>query len=308
MNYYRRYMGDYMRDTAHLSLTEHGAYNLLLDIYYSTGGVLTADKMGLYRICSAFTAIERKAVDSVVRQFFAVEDDMLRNKRADAEIAMLNAVLEKQRANGSKGGRPPKNNPEVNPKETQTITQKEPKTNPEKTHGLFLANPPPNPNETPPTTNHQIKTSSVGRYGFNQLAREAGDLTDRPTEIHDSTPENSEETTPSGNGQAPPCPIERIAELYRAKLPDCRPLGKPNREAVTALNAFWRGQFAAHHWASEDDALRWFGRWFDWAGESDFLTGKAKPKPGEKPFVASFKYLIDPENFDAIANGEYHDA
>ncbi|AYQ89318.1 DUF1376 domain-containing protein [Burkholderia gladioli] len=26
MNYYERYCGDYQRDTAHLSLTEHGAF------------------------------------------------------------------------------------------------------------------------------------------------------------------------------------------------------------------------------------------------------------------------------------------
>ena len=48
--WYARYPGDYLRDTAHLSLMENGAYTLLLDHYYSTGPLLV-DKDGLYRVC-----------------------------------------------------------------------------------------------------------------------------------------------------------------------------------------------------------------------------------------------------------------
>ena len=36
MNYYERHLGDYARDTGHLSMLEHGAYSLLLDRYYAT--------------------------------------------------------------------------------------------------------------------------------------------------------------------------------------------------------------------------------------------------------------------------------
>ena len=35
MNYYERHIGDYLKDTAHLSLLEHGIYGRLLDIYYT---------------------------------------------------------------------------------------------------------------------------------------------------------------------------------------------------------------------------------------------------------------------------------
>ena len=31
MNYYERHLGDYARDTGHLSMLEHGAYTLLMD-------------------------------------------------------------------------------------------------------------------------------------------------------------------------------------------------------------------------------------------------------------------------------------
>ena len=35
MNYYERHIGDYLKDTAHLSLLEHGVYSRLLDVYYT---------------------------------------------------------------------------------------------------------------------------------------------------------------------------------------------------------------------------------------------------------------------------------
>ncbi len=33
MNYYERHIGDYLKDTAHLGLMEHGIYGRLLDVY-----------------------------------------------------------------------------------------------------------------------------------------------------------------------------------------------------------------------------------------------------------------------------------
>ena len=36
MNYYQRHIGDYARDTGHLSLLEHGVYMVLLDYHYAS--------------------------------------------------------------------------------------------------------------------------------------------------------------------------------------------------------------------------------------------------------------------------------
>ena len=35
MKYYRRNPGDYLSATGHLTLVEHGAYNVLIDTYYA---------------------------------------------------------------------------------------------------------------------------------------------------------------------------------------------------------------------------------------------------------------------------------
>lgn len=35
MNFYKRHIGDYIKDAAHLSLLEHGVYARLMDVYYT---------------------------------------------------------------------------------------------------------------------------------------------------------------------------------------------------------------------------------------------------------------------------------
>ncbi|SFN39658.1 Uncharacterized conserved protein YdaU, DUF1376 family [Nitrosospira briensis] len=110
MNYYERYCGDYQRDTAHLSLAEHGAYTMLLDTYFSVEKPLPEDLASLYRVCRAMTRLEQQAVKNVAEQFFPVSaiDGLRHNHRADREIVKARPKIEAARINGRKGGRPPK--------------------------------------------------------------------------------------------------------------------------------------------------------------------------------------------------------
>lgn len=97
MNFYKHYLGDYARDTAHLTLVEHGAYRVMLDTYYATEKPLPADSAALYRICKAFSAAERKSVDMVAKAFFPTgQDGMRHNARADAELADAQAFADAQ--------------------------------------------------------------------------------------------------------------------------------------------------------------------------------------------------------------------
>jgi uncharacterized protein YdaU (DUF1376 family) len=85
MKFYQRHLGDYARDTAHLSLLEHGVYSVLLDRLYATERPIPdADR---YRICRATTRAERAAVDAVLREFFQSCDEGWTNGRVNSEIA-----------------------------------------------------------------------------------------------------------------------------------------------------------------------------------------------------------------------------
>ncbi|SEO56572.1 YdaU family protein [Nitrosovibrio sp. Nv6] len=108
MNYYERYCGDYQRDTAHLSLAEHGAYTMLLDTYFSVEKPLPKDLPSLFRVCRAMTRLEQQAVKTIAEQFFPVSaiDGLRHNHRADREIAKARPKIEAARINGRKGGRP----------------------------------------------------------------------------------------------------------------------------------------------------------------------------------------------------------
>lgn len=132
MNYFELYPGDYQRDTAALTLAQHGAFLLLLATYYSTEKPIPSDNPTLFRIARAMTSDEQSAVLTVADMFFPVssEDGMRHNERADAEIVKARARIESARGNGKKGGRPkkPSENPAgfdpVNPNETQPLTHK----------------------------------------------------------------------------------------------------------------------------------------------------------------------------------------
>lgn len=85
MNFYKHYVGDFQRDTNHLSLTERGAYLALMHHYYATELPLPTDHKALYRIAGAFTKAEQDAVVSIL-SFFRLADDGWRHDRIDAEI------------------------------------------------------------------------------------------------------------------------------------------------------------------------------------------------------------------------------
>ena len=89
MNYWERHIGDYARDTAHLTMIEHGAYSLLLDRYYATERPIPADQV--HRLSRARTRDEKAAVDAVLAEFFVLIDGEWLHNRADREIEKLAA-------------------------------------------------------------------------------------------------------------------------------------------------------------------------------------------------------------------------
>ena len=104
MNYYERHIGDYMRDTAHLTMLEHGAYTLLMDRYYATEAGIPADQA--HRLARARTREEKAAVDAVLQEFFALVDGVWTKRRIEQEIEKAQAKINAAKENGRKGGRP----------------------------------------------------------------------------------------------------------------------------------------------------------------------------------------------------------
>ena len=138
-SWYARYPGDYGRDTAHLSMIEHGAYTLLLDHYYSTAAPLPADVAALYRVCRAFDQSERDAVDHVLSQFFELRDDGYHNTRADRELVKRLEHHERLSNAGRKRWQKPGSSQAI----SQAIASPQPQPQPKKERRKSAAAPPP---------------------------------------------------------------------------------------------------------------------------------------------------------------------
>jgi uncharacterized protein YdaU (DUF1376 family) len=108
MHYYQHNIGDYRRDTAHLSLLEHGIYRTLLDLYYLNETPIPKETDWVIRRLSAKTNDEILAIQAVLKDFFIGGVDGYRHRRCDMEIREYTAKADTARHNGKLGGRPKK--------------------------------------------------------------------------------------------------------------------------------------------------------------------------------------------------------
>jgi uncharacterized protein YdaU (DUF1376 family) len=88
------FIGDYLKETRHLTTEEHGAYLLLILEYWVKQGALPDDDAQLARITGLTPAKWRK-VRPVVKDFFR---DGWKHPRIDAELEKASALTEKRRA------------------------------------------------------------------------------------------------------------------------------------------------------------------------------------------------------------------
>lgn len=128
MNYYSHHIGDYLIDTAHLSILEDGVYRRLMDRYYAMEAPLTNDETALFRVIRARSEEEKEAVRCVLSEFFTLTEAGWTHKRCDEEIAAYQMKSEANKANGIRGGRPRKvkEEPKENPEITQSVSENNP--------------------------------------------------------------------------------------------------------------------------------------------------------------------------------------
>lgn len=120
MNYYKRHLGDYAKDTGHLTALEHGVYTLLLDWYYANERAIP-DSLTI-RIARG----NPEETQTVLSEFFQKTDAGWVHNYADRVIAEYNAKADRNRASGLLGGRPKKTQTvsEANPQETLATSHK----------------------------------------------------------------------------------------------------------------------------------------------------------------------------------------
>lgn len=97
------YWGDYFGDTMHLTTEEHGAYLLLLGIYWRRAKALPNDDKWLASV-TKMTTKKWKMVRPNIIEFFDISDGHLIHKRVEKEILRSSGRLHSARAAGRAGG------------------------------------------------------------------------------------------------------------------------------------------------------------------------------------------------------------
>jgi len=240
MNFYKRFVGDIQAKTGHLSLAEFGAYDRLLDHYYSTGCGLPGDLERCYSIARTRTKDEKKAVLFVLSEFFRLRDDgLFIQERTEEMIAEAQPKIEAARVNGAKGGRP---------KINKTITQPEPT-------GLILGTqqePNPKASQSQSQSNTVVATLLV---------------------VSDETPDS---VVVKLQDRRIPCPADKLLAAFHTECPTLPRVMKLNDKRRTHLTARWREVDSDSKFENPEDGIEIFTIIFKRVNASDFLSGRAK--------------------------------
>ena len=201
MNFFKLYMGDYQRDTGALSLAEHGAYLMMLQLYYATEKPLPLGA-DLYKILRVSGKKERAAVDKVAALFWIEKDGKLINTRAVAELEKSVRQRLVNQEVGKLGGRPKRNftSPQEEPirfqstgangsdPETESVSESKPNRNPN--HSQIPDKTEEQEQKQPPATPVALRSSAKMPTPPDWIGAEAwaGFLAMRQRERHPLTP------------------------------------------------------------------------------------------------------------------------
>lgn len=128
MHYFQFNIGDYARSTRHLSDMEDLAYRRLLDMYYENEAPIPLETHWVARRIR----MDTQTVEIVLQDMFEETKEGWKHARCDAEIAEYQARVERNRANGKRGGRPKTkvSKSDKNPVGSQSQPSRNPKQEP----------------------------------------------------------------------------------------------------------------------------------------------------------------------------------
>lgn len=98
MNYYQFHINDYLAHTAHLSPLEDIAYRRLIDLYYQSDGEYERNTNVIRLSRKIRMPAHEDVVESVLTEFFTVENGQYRHKRCDEELQKYKEKQEKARS------------------------------------------------------------------------------------------------------------------------------------------------------------------------------------------------------------------
>lgn len=262
------YTGDYLRDTRHLSVSEHGAYFLALTYCWDSKGPMPLDERKQFAIVGCRSGDEMEAWRRVRDEFFVRMEDGWYQPRMQREVERSENISRSRSEAGKKGYEA---KAKQLPSKSQAIAKQVPLP------------PPPQPCiEVPPSP------------------------TETPVLVASPAAKQPEAAANEGDEQSgvrlPACPTAAVIDLYHQHLPMLPRCEVFNDARKRFIAARWRE--VAHDHRDEADvraaALDWFAWFFrERVASSPFLIGKVKD------WRADLDWLMKPTNFAKAAEGRY---
>lgn len=272
MNFFKLYIGDYQRDTAHLSIAEHGAYLLMIQHYCATEKPLPTGK-ALYRMLRAQSKIEHDAIDAVAAEFWRLSGDGLVNDRAAVEIEKSHAQAE------------------ANRRVAEAREEKKRATKCKRTEHESFNDPP----KEPSTNRSTIDQPNHSHSQIRAKARDESANADLSPALLDAHPASVDSPPKQA---APACPHEAIIAVYHDALPELPAVRVWTDQRRKHLQARWRE-------SPERQSVAWWRAFFGYVRGCPWLMGDGQPSPGRQVFRADLGWLLRPENFAKVIEGRY---
>ncbi len=130
MHYYTFNIGDYRKDTGHLTTLEHGIYRQLLDWYYLDELPIPKETQTVIRRLRLVSDSDTQSLQNVLNDFFVLRDDGYHQNHCDGVIHKYHGMAKKNKANGKLGGRPKKTQSVIldNPNQSESKGNQKPLT------------------------------------------------------------------------------------------------------------------------------------------------------------------------------------
>ena len=240
---------------------------------------------GHHRKLLAHMNAEQKA--ELLDALFAYNDDEeieIEDPLVDTVFMVMSEAIDrmrkfnaKQRENGAKGGRPKtQQNPEK-PKITQI-----------------------NPDKPSDTQQKPLMEMDM------DIKENTNVFLSKSPDFDASTTQGSLVETPSeaSTSKYPRCPQEKILNLYREILPELSQPRQIRPNIATQVRARWLEKCKEKGFATEEEGLAYFRKFFSYVAGNDFLTGRKNTCNG-KAWRCDYAWLMKAANFDKVT-GDYY--
>ena len=303
MNYYEHHIGDYDKNTSHLTACEDGIYSRMIRRYYDKEVPLPVDVEQVKRLMRARTKEEKQAVVDVLAEFFILQDDgyhqkvcdeVLENFRAgepEREVKKANEDnrLKRHRAERSDlfkivtdaGEHAPWN---IGMTELRDMAKRLQKQKPETP---LLPEP-----ETLPAT----ATATPATATQTPITSPQSPLVLIPKEPNGSL----------SPAKLPTCPTQAVVDLYHEVLPELPSVRLVNPVRTKAIASLWKFVLTTNtpeglpRATSAAEALAWIRTYFERARVNDFLMGRGQKSADHVGWECDIDFLMSQKGMKQV--------